>query len=707
MVAFILVPKNSGLKEYSDKALEQFSDYRTIEARGEDIPLLVEQFSRKGRDVIGLTGEDLVAEYTMAGGSRSRILRRIPWNDPKARYGKPALCLIGNGRGLPRVPTVFISSKYRNIASAYLDSKGKFNKIFVNGCVEPNCKEGIADLIVDIVYTGASLERYGLRVLDVILKSDFLVIGPSPKPTKCVEGLPTYVPPTANRSGLRLDFNENTVGCSPKVVEAIRGFTSDTICKYPDYSAFRRELAQYLCVDESEVLMTNGTDEAIRLVTEAYLETGDSLVLVEPSFALYRIYAGLSGAKIQSVPLNDDMSFPIDELVERSVEAKMLIIANPNNPTGSVILEEDIVRLAETGVLLVVDEAYWQYYGKSAKELCRRYSNVIILQTFSKAFGLAGLRLGCAISDSAVIASLSKVLSPYSVNSLALVAGSAALKDAAFVEGYAAEVRKSRDYLRKELGMLGIRTYPSEANFVLADFGEARQKVYSELRAAEILVRDVSKYPMLAGCLRIGVGTMEQSEALVGELKKILRKKAVLFDMDGTLVDVSKSYRLAIQKTAEFFTGDSIAQEEIQGFKDIGGYNNDWDLTAAIIADRNVLVEKERIIAGFQDYYRRFRDDETLMFSGETIQRLYCKYRLGIVTGRPREEAIYTLERLGILQYFDVIVALGDYPPEKSKPDPCGIELAIKRIGCEAIYIGDTIDDQKAAEAAGIRVRIV
>ncbi len=198
LVVFIVVPKNSGLRKYREISLRfleenlDISRTRIIEARGEDVPFWVEEFSGKGQDAIGLTGEDLYIEYCLArkkGGaaSNSIILKKIRWDDDSAVFGKPTLCLIGSKdksfESLPKELTVCISSKYKEIAESYLsllEKKGySFKRIYVKGCVEVSCSEGIADLIIDIVYTGASLGRYGLQVYDRIRESDFVIMASS------------------------------------------------------------------------------------------------------------------------------------------------------------------------------------------------------------------------------------------------------------------------------------------------------------------------------------------------------------------------------------------------------------------------------------------------------------------------------------------------------------------------------------------------
>jgi HAD superfamily phosphatase len=185
---------------------------------------------------------------------------------------------------------------------------------------------------------------------------------------------------------------------------------------------------------------------------------------------------------------------------------------------------------------------------------------------------------------------------------------------------------------------------------------------------------------------------------------------AVLFDMDGVLVDVTDSYRKAIQETAQFFSGKIAKPQEIQDLKERGGYNNDWDLTEAILINRHMMVKKTEIISKFQEFYwgvqdkRGFIENEKWLLPKEKLNELREKYCLGIVTGRPREETLYVLRKFQVEKMFDAIVAMEDYPAEKSKPDPYPISLALEKLGVKnAVYIGDSVDDIVAAKSAGVK----
>lgn len=717
--SIVIVPKNTGLKKYRDIALSclNVDNAKIIEARGEDIPFLIAEMQEKGKKAIGLTGQDLYKEFCIGNKDNCiKVIKRIEWNEKDALFSKPALCLIGPkdkkidelGKNL----TVFISSKYKNISKKYLnflEQKGfNFKKRYINGCVETSCSEGIADLIIDIVYTGSSLRRYGLEIYDKIMESDFVIISNDVgiKVKDEIKNIAAYKAPLEDRNNkLKLDFNENTQGCSKRIVEVLSSINEEYIATYPEYSKFKQKLAMYLDVNSKNIILTNGTDEAIKLIMDCYVEKGDEAVIPEPTFPLFNFYSQIAGAKIIRIKYAEKLIFPVEKVIEAINEkTKIVVIVNPNNPTGTVVCEEDIVRIVKKALLnnaiVVVDEAYWQFYGKSCKKLTERYNNLAVIQTFSKAFGLAGLRLGYIIANDKRIMEINKVCSPYSVNSIAVAAASAALEDTRYVDEYVKEVTENRKYMSNMLNMTGIRTYESEANFILADFGDRCYEVFDKLRMKGILVRD--KSDEIQGCLRITIGTREQCDRLLNSVKEIIRDKAILFDMDGVLVDTCRSYDNAILRTTSFF-GKEISYEEIKNFRE-RGFNNDWDLTEAVLFENGISADKNEVINKFQEYYSQVSDNEKLLVSKMLLARLSKRYLLGIVTGRPRKEAEAALQRFGIRRFFSAVVTMDDCNGIL-KPNPYGIELALKKLGRkDAIYFGDNVDDVKAATSAGIKV---
>jgi histidinol-phosphate aminotransferase len=334
-----------------------------------------------------------------------------------------------------------------------------------------------------------------------------------------------YSPPTAGRAGkLRLDFNENTVGCSPRVIAALRdGLDAGRLSVYPEYGEAKQAVARFFHVEPADFLFTNGTDEAIQVFVNTYVDDNQEVLLLRPSYAMYRFYSEVAGARVREVayPM-PGMEFPLQEVLDAiTAETRAVILANPNNPTGtgiSLLAIERILRRASRAAVLV-DEAYYEFSGVTALSEIQRVPNLYVTRTFSKVFGMAAMRLGCLFSHPANIAYLHKAQSPYSVNSLAVEAARAAVEDTGYVESYVAEVLAARELLCLGLEKLGIGYVPSSANFVLGQFGKRAAAVTAALRGRAILVRDRSYEA--AGCVRITVGTREQTRKLLDALGEV------------------------------------------------------------------------------------------------------------------------------------------------------------------------------------------
>ena len=348
------------------------------------------------------------------------------------------------------------------------------------------------------------------------------------RPRPAVLAMAPYSPPTGGRAGkLRLDFNENTVGCSPRVVEAVtKGLSAERLTLYPEYAEAKEAIARYFRVRPEQFVFTNGTDEAIQVLVNAYVDDGQEVLVLRPSYAMYRFYAEVAGAKIKEIayPL-PGMEFPVQDVLDAiTPETRAVLLANPNNPTGtgiSLLVIERILHRARKAVVMV-DEAYYEFSGVTALTEIERVPNLFVCRTFSKVFGMAGMRLGCLFSHEANVALLHKAQSPYSVNSLAIVAAQAAVEDTAYIERYVAEVLAARELLCLGLERLGIRYVPSSANFVLGDFGKRAIEVRDALRGQGILVRDRSYEA--PGCVRITLGTREQTRRLLGALEEIWKR---------------------------------------------------------------------------------------------------------------------------------------------------------------------------------------
>jgi histidinol-phosphate aminotransferase len=345
------------------------------------------------------------------------------------------------------------------------------------------------------------------------------------RPRLAAQNLPTYHPPLGGRQGLRLDFNENTVGCSPRVLERIRNIGFEELARYPEREPVEAIAAKHLGVKPQELLLTNGVDEAIHLTCQTYLETDDEVLIVVPTFAMYEIFASATGARIIKIAAGKDFSFPTETVLRNiTPRTRFIAMANPNNPTGSATPLEEILLLARSApdAAILIDEAYYEFHGESALGHWRDYPNLFVARTFSKAYGLAGLRAGLLMGCESAMESLRKVASPYSVNTVALTCLPDALSDRGYVDAYVREVREGRARLQEELERLGILFWPSRANFVLLYMGAANSAFIRGMRERGILVRDRSRDPGCEGCVRITLGSREQTNQLLAALREIV-----------------------------------------------------------------------------------------------------------------------------------------------------------------------------------------
>ena len=345
------------------------------------------------------------------------------------------------------------------------------------------------------------------------------------EPRAAVKKMAPYHPPSAGREGkLRLDFNENTVGCSPAVIEFLREhLTASQLSIYPEYVEAMHELAAFFGVSEDEFTLTNGTDEAIQVLVNTFVDDGDEVIVLKPSYAMYRFYAEVAGAVVREIEYQKDtLAFPMDALLAAiTPKTRAVLIANPNNPTGTAIDLDGVRKVIEAAphAAVLIDEAYFEFSETTALPWIREYSNLFVSRTFSKVYGMAAMRCGCLFSGAANVAWMKKAQSPYSVNSLAALAVRAAIRDRAYVESYVDEVLAARALAYKGLHELGIKTFPSEANFILFEAGDRAIPIRDALRDRGVLVRDRSYE--IAGCVRVTIGTRAQIERFLEELKTL------------------------------------------------------------------------------------------------------------------------------------------------------------------------------------------
>ena len=354
------------------------------------------------------------------------------------------------------------------------------------------------------------------------------VITRAPEPRAGVRRMKEYHPPVAGRDGLRLDFNENTLACSPRVIEALRKITGADLTRYPERGTVEALVAASLNMVAAEVLLTNGVDEAIHVLCQAFLDRGDALLLPVPTYSMYAVYGSAAEAQIDAVPAAQDFRFPLAAMLAAiHSRTRLIAIANPNSPTGATVTRDAIVAIAEGApqAIVLVDEAYYHFFGETVIDLVGKLPNLVVARTFSKAYGLAGLRLGALIAAEETMRWLRRVISPYSVNQLALACLPAALEDRAYLDWYVTEVKAARAELAQALTEFGLEYWQSEANFILTRIGTQHGAFVKAMRARGILTRDRSADPGCDGLVRITLGTREQMQqarlAIEASLKEI------------------------------------------------------------------------------------------------------------------------------------------------------------------------------------------
>ena len=351
-----------------------------------------------------------------------------------------------------------------------------------------------------------------------------------------IQGVPDLGP------GLRLHLNENTGGCSQKVVDAVRAFDGPALATYPDFRDAILETAAFLGVDPDRIVLTNGLDEGILLVSIAYLgnRTPEALVelgapltatsgaaevlVAQPAFEPYLLGAHSLGARVVSVPPEKDFAFPLDGMLRAiTPNTRLVYVNNPNNPSGQPIAKDAIHRIArEAGHALVfVDEAYHDFLGENFLSEAAAYPNVLIGRTFSKAFGLAGMRVGVMIASPEILAPIRRCMPLFNLNVVAVSALRAAIADPSFRTWYIAQANESKQLIYAACERAGLKYWKSAANFVLIDGGAQARQLIDGMIAKGVFVRDRTKDPATPTCFRVTTGVVEHTRKAADALEAL------------------------------------------------------------------------------------------------------------------------------------------------------------------------------------------
>jgi len=512
-----------------------------------------------------------------------------------------------------------------------------------------------------------------------------------------------YARPEARAGDLRLDGNEG----APAPVALLRDLADldpAVLRDYPTARGLEADLGESLGVEAARVLVTAGADDALDRLFRAY-GSQRRVVLTAPTFEMMMRFADTVGADVVRVPWDRD--FPTEAFAAASADASLAVVVSPNNPTGATLDAGDLDAIAAACPgTVVLDQVYVEYGGPDLTAAALARSNVVITRTFSKAWGLAGCRVGYLLGAPERVEALRRIGSPYPVAGPSLwVARRRLATGRDDLVAHVATVRRHRERLASLLEELGVPADPSEGNFLFVRCGRRLEAVRGILAWCGIRVRHFPHRAEIADGLRLSIPIDTPSlERLEEGLRLALAPQALLFDLDGVLADVGGSYRECIRSTCADY-GVTVSDADIQDAKDAGDANNDWVVTQRLLAARGILADLDEVTGRFQARYLGpdgvggLRESEIPIVEPSRLAVITAGRPSAIVTGRPRAEADWFLRRAGF-DGFAAVIGLEDAP---LKPDPAPVRLALDALGAtRAWMVGDTPDDIRAAAAAGV-----
>ncbi len=332
---------------------------------------------------------------------------------------------------------------------------------------------------------------------------------------------------------IKLASNENPLGPSPKAVKAIKD-SLEEINLYPDGSCYNltKDLGAFLGVEPSSLIVGNGSDEILKLLAETFINEGDEAIMAEPSFSEYDFCVNLMAGKMIKIPVDRHYVHDLDKMAAAITDkTKLIFICNPNNPTGTIISKEkmaEFMKKVPSHVIIVFDEAYFEYvddpdYISGLEYLKEDRKNIIVLRTFSKVYGLSGLRIGYGIANPKLIEWVSRAREPFNVNSLAQIAARSALKDGAFLEKSLLLNKTGKKYLYREFQKRNLSYVPTQANFIFVDLEADSKMIFRQLLKQGVIIRtgDIFGYP---NYIRVTIGTEAENERFITALDKILKE---------------------------------------------------------------------------------------------------------------------------------------------------------------------------------------
>lgn len=516
---------------------------------------------------------------------------------------------------------------------------------------------------------------------------------------------------------LKLDFNERA-DRFPAWLD-ISKLSPQNYWRYPDQTELKSVMSKQLGLMPEQIMVTNGGDEAIEIMFKVASLEQKELIIPMPAFSQYLSGIKVWNSKAQLIPAQDNQSIDLEASLRALTDNSILVLTSPNNPTGET-LALDVIRDAcrkakEKGAEVFLDQAYIEFTGQAEQSLSllEEFDNLILLRTLSKAYGLAGIRCGYLLGNQSFIKRFTDRKMPFNVPRPTLEIARQAFSPEAQndVADFCQQIANNRDQLVQFLRQRGLNVLDSEANFILIiDAPDRLQliKAGCELNNIQIKTDLVGLNLQEQSAIRIAIPY--DLEPLRQALSLALQPELICFDMDGVLIDTSKSYDAAIKQTVEYFVGTQPAQQAIDTLRSRGGFNNDWVLTYELIKQNtdDTVPEYEQVVEQFQSLYlgsdagAGLNQLEEAILTAELCTQIFVQnsksIKTAVVTGRPRGEAEIGLGLLGIRNTFLV----SDCDVIESKPAPDGINQCKAYYGATYCWmLGDTPDDIQAAKAAG------
>lgn len=517
---------------------------------------------------------------------------------------------------------------------------------------------------------------------------------------------PTSYFPQGFNVPIDLDLSKNEGSARAEELLASIPDPQRAVSRYPDTTDLRQALARLHGMSEDSVLVTAGGDDALLRCFLARVRRERQVVSTFPTFEMIPRYTEQTGARLVETPWWTG-AFPTEDLIASiNDQTDAVFIVSPNNPTGAVATEADLRKVAVEAPLLVLDAAYTEFANQDLTQAALELGNVVVVRTMSKAYGLAGLRVGYLLGPPELVSEIASYGNPYPVAALSAALAIQQLErpESELIE-FVDEVKLERIELTSVLTKLGTRPFVSEANFVLTEC-EDPEWLMSASAALGVGLRWFRDRPGLEKTIRISLpGKRDDFERLTRTLGAVLAPEAIIFDMDGVLADVSRSRTIAIVETARTFAVE-VALADIERAKAAGNANDDWLLTRELCLERGVEAPIDEVMDRFEALYHGSNGSPGLKVHERTIvdsatwARWAESMSLAVVTGRPRPDAQEFLERFGLHDSVSALVTRDDAP---LKPDPASVLLTLKLVGVSRAWLlGDSHAGLNAARAAGV-----